>query len=69
MVRGRDFSSLTAKVESLAQGVVKKEGRKFCMKVMLELPPTENELKTLSAKITTGQGIILNIFDTVINRN
>ncbi|XP_045168492.2 dentin sialophosphoprotein-like isoform X2 [Mercenaria mercenaria] len=52
------LESLTSKVETLSQGVVKKEGKQFSISVMIELPPSETALigNTQAEKIKTTEG-------------
>ncbi|XP_060552295.1 uncharacterized protein LOC132713662 [Ruditapes philippinarum] len=59
MLKQKQFDtmeSLMSKVETLAQGVVKKEGKQFSISVMLELPPSEKELKMLAEEEKIAQG-------------
>jgi hypothetical protein len=59
MLKQKQFDtmeSLMSKVETLAQGVVKKEGKQFSISVMLELPPSEKELKMLAEEDKIAQG-------------
>ena len=52
-----NIEGLVSKVEALSQSVVKKEGKQFCMTVMIELPPSEKEIKMLAEEQKLAEGL------------